>query len=357
MVMSEKPAPKVPAVEPKIAPSEAPVKKPTAVREAPPPEKLSVTTGDKWVRPSEVSRDRLRTGERHTGKTELEKAREAFAVADGSDPEQRMLRASELRELMATPPSAPAPRASPEPRISAPSEPPRTAPPARATRPIEPAPSVPATRTEARAQTMNSVQPSTPAVSKTPSGPPSEELQTGGWTEGPSDEAIPSAARQSPPAAMPSVPRIVQAPPARMMPPATRTSPSVAPQSTVFPPSKYPDDSRIREIESDISHFRNQCQDLETELQSTRARLDQEVEQYGSVAESKRIRADTLEEDARRAKSEWNEADKEYRRVKSKRDKEVSDAQKRIDDQTKRIKNAEAARDKRIREIEKEKQA
>lgn len=155
---------------------------------------------------------------------------------------------------------------------------------------------------------------------------------------------------------MPSAPRVVQAPPARMMPPATRTSPSLAPQSTVLSPSKYPDDSRIREIESDIAHFRNQCQDLETELERTRSRLDEEVERYGAAAESKKVRAETLDEDARRAKSEWNEADKEYRRVKSKRDKEVSDAQKRIDDQTKRIKNAEAARDKRIRELDKEKQ-
>ena len=131
----------------------------------------------------------------------------------------------------------------------------------------------------------------------------------------------------------------------------------MAPQPTVLSPSKYPDDSRIREIESDISHFRNQCQELEAELERARARLDEEVERYGAVAESKRIRAETLEEDTRRAKTEWSDADKEYRKVKSRRDKEVSDAQKRIDDQTKRIKNAELAREKRTREIEKEKQA
>jgi hypothetical protein len=68
----------------------------------------STTTGDKWVRPSEVSRDRVRTAGGRRGKTELEKAREAFARAEevGIDEEgdgvieTRMLRASEVRELL-----------------------------------------------------------------------------------------------------------------------------------------------------------------------------------------------------------------------------------------------------------------
>ncbi len=353
------PVPKAPApaVETRIAASEAPAKKPAATRESAPSEKPSVTSGDKWVRPSEVSRDRLRTAERHTEKTELEKAREAFAVADGVDPEQRMLRASELRELMASPPPAPAPRAAPEPRAAAPSEPPRAASLPRATRPVEPAPAAPVPRTEARMQPVNSVEPSMPPVPRPSSGTPPEEPQMSRWTEQPSDEALPSAAREPPLAAKPSMPPVAQAPPTRMVPPAVRTSPSVAPRPPVLSPSQYPDDSRIREIESDISHFSKQCRDLETELERTRSRLDEEVERYGAVAESKRIRAETLEEDTRRAKSEWSDADKEYRRVKSRRDKEVSDAQKRIDDQAKRIKNAEMAREKRIRELEKEKQA
>lgn len=78
-----------------------------------PPETLGVTTGDRWVRPSEVSKERIRTGQRHIEKTELEKAREAFAVADKTDPEQRMVRASELRALMQSP------TVSPQPTVSA----------------------------------------------------------------------------------------------------------------------------------------------------------------------------------------------------------------------------------------------
>ncbi|MFX1368450.1 MAG: hypothetical protein ACFFAY_07640 [Promethearchaeota archaeon] len=71
-------------------------------------DEVSTTTGDKWVRPSEVSRDRMRTAGGRRGKTELEKAQEAFARAEevGIDEEgegvieTRMLRASEVRELL-----------------------------------------------------------------------------------------------------------------------------------------------------------------------------------------------------------------------------------------------------------------
>ncbi|MFX1330949.1 MAG: zinc finger Ran-binding domain-containing protein [Promethearchaeota archaeon] len=80
---------------------------------APPP-----TTDDKWVKPSEVSRDRVRAAPGAHRKSELEKAREAFARAEdvGIDEEgtgvieTRMLRASEVRELLeATQASADAP--------------------------------------------------------------------------------------------------------------------------------------------------------------------------------------------------------------------------------------------------------
>ncbi|MBN2230972.1 MAG: zinc ribbon domain-containing protein [Candidatus Thorarchaeota archaeon] len=71
-----------------------------------------ITTDDKWVKPSEVSKDRVRVAGHSKGKTELEKAREAFAKAetvgideaDGSGIiETRMLRASEVRELLEGP--------------------------------------------------------------------------------------------------------------------------------------------------------------------------------------------------------------------------------------------------------------
>ena len=75
-------------------------------------EPSSIVTDDKWVKPSEVSRDRVRTASSHKQKSELEKAREAFAKAetvgideaDGSGVvESRMLRASEVKELLEGP--------------------------------------------------------------------------------------------------------------------------------------------------------------------------------------------------------------------------------------------------------------
>ncbi len=70
-------------------------------------------TSDKWVRPSEVSKDRVRSaGGLSKPKSEMEKAMEAFAKAetvgideaDGSGViETRMLRASEVKELLEGP--------------------------------------------------------------------------------------------------------------------------------------------------------------------------------------------------------------------------------------------------------------
>ena len=103
---AERPAP-APAATP--APKAAPAARATPA--TPPPQKTAATTDDKWVKPSEVSRDRVRSSESGRRKTELEKAQEAFAKAEtvGIDEEgsgvieTRMLRASEVRELLEGP--------------------------------------------------------------------------------------------------------------------------------------------------------------------------------------------------------------------------------------------------------------
>ncbi len=92
------------ATTPKPAPAVAPVAG-TPAAAAPP------TTEDEWVKPSEVSKDRVRTAGSSKQKSELEKAREAFARAEeaGIDEtgtgviETRMLRASEVKELLEGP--------------------------------------------------------------------------------------------------------------------------------------------------------------------------------------------------------------------------------------------------------------
>lgn len=92
----------------------------------------SVTTDDKWVKPSEVSKDRVRVAGHTKGKSELEKAREAFAKAesagideaDGSGiVESRMLRASEVRELLEGPGAMMGTEEIPAPRMMEGSEP------------------------------------------------------------------------------------------------------------------------------------------------------------------------------------------------------------------------------------------
>ena len=102
----------------KATPAPAPTPQPKVEQATPAPaatqpQKPSATvTDDKWVKPSEVSRDRVRTASGHKQKSELEKAREAFAKAetvgideaDGSGVvESRMLRASEVKELLEGP--------------------------------------------------------------------------------------------------------------------------------------------------------------------------------------------------------------------------------------------------------------
>ena len=100
--MKEKPAP---------APSEPVTADPAskaASAPTPPPEP---TTEEEWVKPSEVNRDRVRSVSSGKRKTEMEKAQEAFAKAEtvGIDEEgsgvieTRMLRASEVRELLEGP--------------------------------------------------------------------------------------------------------------------------------------------------------------------------------------------------------------------------------------------------------------
>ena len=95
-------------------------------------QKASISTDDKWVKPSEVSRDRVRVAGGSKQKSELEKAREAFAKAetagideaDGSGiVESRMLRASEVRELLEGPGAMMGTEEVPPPRMMEGSEP------------------------------------------------------------------------------------------------------------------------------------------------------------------------------------------------------------------------------------------
>ncbi|MHA1136035.1 MAG: zinc ribbon domain-containing protein [Candidatus Thorarchaeota archaeon] len=102
----------------KAKPQAAPAPTPTPVAPATPEPvdqttaQLPRTSENQWVKPSEVSRDRVRAVSGGRRKSELDKAREAFAKAEtvGIDEaagsgviETRMLRASEVKELLEGP--------------------------------------------------------------------------------------------------------------------------------------------------------------------------------------------------------------------------------------------------------------
>jgi hypothetical protein len=113
-------------------------------------------------------------------------------------------------------------------------------------------------------------------------------------------------------------------------------------------------DEKIRVLESDIKAFNIEREQLQSESDKLRARLDEEVERYLVVAETKRTRAESLERELSLAKKEYSDANKEHKNAENRRKKELSNAEKRIRDVDKRIKKSEDAREKRIRDLERE---
>lgn len=113
-------------------------------------------------------------------------------------------------------------------------------------------------------------------------------------------------------------------------------------------------DEKIRTIDSDIKTYSIERGQLQSELDKLRVRLDEEVERYLVVAETKRARTESLERELKLAKKEYDDANKEYKNAENRRKKELSNADKRISDVDKRIKKAEDAKEKRIRDLEKE---
>ncbi len=136
------------------------------------------------------------------------------------------------------------------------------------------------------------------------------------------------------------------------------TSPSAESAEVSSPSAETTDvpprDEKIRVLESDIKTFHIEREQLQSEMNKLRSRLDEEVERCLVVSETKRTLAESVERELNLAKKEYNEASKEYKTAENRRKKELSHAEKRISDADKRIKKAEEAKDKRIRELEKE---
>ena len=113
-------------------------------------------------------------------------------------------------------------------------------------------------------------------------------------------------------------------------------------------------DEKVRTLESDISAFLIEREQLQSEIDKLRTRLDEEVERYHTAAEVKRTRAESIERDLSLAKKEHSDASKEYKNAENRRKKELSNAEKRIRDTEKRIKKARESKEKRLQDIEKE---
>ncbi len=333
------------------------------------------------VRPSEVRTDRLRTADRHVARTEFEKAKEIFEQAEEYGVEEgqagivetRMLRASEVRELLdsvaempqdmgfqapetpdafggaeAATPTIPTPmdieqsilgskstlvEKEPEPVIRAAPEP-STIP-------------TPFSPVEA---------PTTPAA-EMPIQPPVEPVRA---APPPAPTAPPPARAAAPPtpAAPPSTPAASPPTPAATVParPSFEPKPASDTLDIDLPDPEYRNDPKIKSLHVEIRQSGIDLQRLEYDLEGIRSQLDAEVDRFEMVADQKKTRYENLREQTLAAKKEAEVAKKEHSEADKRRANRISEEEKRIEKMEKDIKKAENARKKRIEQLEKEKQ-
>jgi len=341
------------------------------VKKTPPPaapvSEVRVTTNDQWVKPSSVARDRVRSS---TGlskpKSELEKAREAFARAEEVGIEEtgegiietRMLRASEVQELMGDLESQrqavePKPAAQPsavQPSASAPSEAP--GPPsmsAQPTRPMTP----PGT----------TGPPSKPASSSQPMGPPG----TAQFTSQPTPTQQPISAPPDKPLSKPEIIATPEPKPVistKPTPPPSRKSdltskariPQVDTLMSEIPDSDFLKDTTIKDSFNDLTNQYTELAQFKSDLDSVQTRLESEVRDCWNQAEVKRINFESLEEQMRLAKQEWTDASKVFQTAQKRMENELASREKRIKEIEKRIGKTEDNIRKRTKELEKERE-
>ena len=310
-------------------------------------DQVEATTDDEWVRPSQVSRDRVRSGSATKPKSEMEKAREAFAraegvgidEADGSGiVETRMLRASEVRELMGdgatiTDPTPPPARTVP----SGASAPPPTAPPVAST-PIPTQP--PTTPSPAAAPPETSPSPPTEPATQ----PPAQSAATpapAANAPAPAATHVPPAATPKPAAPTPAAPSIPVKPPT----PAPTPAPVATAPSSVSIDTKVPEieeilsrvtepedlqDSKVKDLVGNLTTLHTELRTVKEDLANVAGRLDEFVRSCQNDAEVKRIHYESLVEQERFAKQEYESAKKEFDRVDKRRKKEVSNLENKV---------------------------
>jgi hypothetical protein len=289
----------------------------------------------------------MMTAKRHTDKTEFEKAQEAFARSETAKPEERMLRASQIRDVAA--------EAHEETEAAIPTE----------EQSVETTTDRGTTKAaevtseegrEALRLVLEKVREAEALAKKEAAAPrlePSVEVPDRSVREVKAEQTLPEEETletttgpsvEKTPVSMPDEKRI-ERPVSSMMAAAVPTT-----------EEEYLSDEKIRKIEFDIKRFNVERQQLQLDLDKLHTRLDAEVERYRTATDVKRTRTESIERELRLAKKEWDDADKEYKNAESHRKKELSTAEKRIDDIDKRTKKAEEVKSKRFEEIEKEKQ-
>jgi hypothetical protein len=271
----------------------------------------------------------------------MEKAMDAFSKADEVGVEEddsgivevRMLRASEVHELLedsiTEPPPSEAvgtPETVPPPRTE-----PTITPPVESTPVITPPPSPPPS-TEVDHSTVKTDTPIAPKREiETPVEP----------------DPTPSSTTQMP-TAPPTEPTITP------VADSTRESPIPEVDAILSKIPKYLTDPKIRDIVTDLTNFYAELKQVRVDLDQVSSHLDEEVRNHRNTAEVKRISYESLEEQLRLAKQEWTDAKKEFERADNRREKEIATRNKRIKEIEKRINKTEGAIDKRVRELQKE---
>ncbi len=328
---------------------------------APTPKPEETVTSSKLVRPSGIQQNRMRTADRHVGKTELEKAKEAFNRADqvgieegdGGIVETRMLRASEVRELMASMANLQDETMFQEPELTTqpdlPPQKPPGIPPIVTPQPVEK--DIPSTAPV-------STSPPTPVSKPLPKAVPQLEPQVGEVeiSPGPPSRAMPALQAKEPIA--------------KVAPPPVAPKPVVeaavigqtqevgnkieSPVAGIHDP-EYLNDAKLGPMLLDHKIIQNKLKQIESELGSVRSHQDAEVQKYHNAAEAKKIHYESLKGQLDQAKQDLIDAGKKYYESENRKKKEVGGREKELKKLQKSISKSEAAIEKRVRELDSKK--
>jgi hypothetical protein len=323
---------------------------------------LSVTTNDQWVKPSQVQRGRMRTTSSSRGKSEMEKAKEAFARAEkvgiqdeeGDIVETRMLRASEVREFMQDLSTQPQPsqqtvESSPSQPLQKPVEQPLGP---SSTPPTKPAFGSPPGKP---AGTPPGLTPASPAInSAMPPGTKQVQRAEPAIAQKPAPalerhkEVIPAAK------ATPQIPSARQAVATSSVPRALEAKPKEI--DTILGSISHPEDfqdSKVKELLNELTNLHIEMQQVTADKIAITTQLDTRVRENQNKAEVKRINYESINDQLRLAKQEWDDAKSEYDKAENRRKREISTLEDRVKNIQKRIDKAEGSVKKRIGELDK----